>query len=126
VGGFSQFFLHRCTLNEDVDLGLKIARIGRILFCPAARMTHLHAPGGRVSVSTAAEDDLYNRYLILRRTCGRSIASAWRLVLLYFLVETTSNLAGCLCRLNSRGFGDRLWGRIRALCRILGLVTSCC
>ena len=31
AGGFSDFFLHRCTMNEDVDLGLKLSRIGRIL-----------------------------------------------------------------------------------------------
>src|SRR5262249_43140927 len=33
VGGFSDFFLHRCTMNEDVDLGLKLGRVGRMLLC---------------------------------------------------------------------------------------------
>jgi len=124
VGGFSDFFLHRCTMNEDVDLGLKLGRIGRIFLCPAARMAHLHAPGGRVSAPVAAEDDLFNRYMILRRTCGRSIAIASGLVLVYFLTETTSSLVGCLRRIPTNAFGDQLWGRVRALCRILGLVTS--
>ncbi len=118
VGGFSDFFLHRCTMNEDVDLGLKLCRVGRILFCPTARMSHHHAPGGRVSVAVAAEDDLYNRFLVLRLTCGRSAASANGLVVLYFLIETLSNSVGCARRLRSNGFGGRLWGRLRAMFRI--------
>jgi len=82
AGGFSNFFLHRCTLNEDVDLGIKLAKIGRILFCPSARMGHFHAAGGRVSPINAAEDDLYNRYLIMCRTQGRSVLSALGQILL--------------------------------------------
>ena len=31
AGGFSDFFLHRSTTNEDVDLGLKLGRLGRIV-----------------------------------------------------------------------------------------------
>src|SRR3712207_7545971 len=38
--------------------------------CPDARMAHHHAPGGRVTKFLAAEDDLFNRYFILRRTLG--------------------------------------------------------
>ncbi len=71
VGGFSNFFLHRSSMNEDVDLGLKLSRVGPILFCPRARMAHHQSPNGRVSVSMAAEDDLFNRFLILRRTVGK-------------------------------------------------------
>ena len=119
AGGFSNFFLHRCTMNEDVDLGLKLTRVGRIVFCPRARMGHFHASGGRVSPMNVAEDDLYNRYLIMRRTQGRSALSAFGLVLLYFTIETASNLCGCIRRLRTSGFGARTLGRVRALFRIL-------
>lgn len=119
AGGFSDFFLHRCTTNEDVDLGLKISKFGKIVFCPAARMGHFHAPGGRVSSLIAAEDDLYNRYLVMRRTQRRPGATACGLVFLYFSIETASNLGGCLLRFRSNGFWVRLCGRLRALGRIL-------
>jgi GT2 family glycosyltransferase len=119
VGGFSDFFLHRCTMNEDVDLGLRLSSRGRILLCPAARMAHHHAPGGRVSAAVAAEDDLYNRFLVLRRTAGASVIRAMALVLLFYTVETISQFVGCLRRLNFQGFGPQLAGRVRALVRIL-------
>lgn len=119
VGGFSDFFLHRCTMNEDVDLGLKLNRVGRILFCPAARMAHHHAPAGRVTPFTAAEDDLFNRFFILRRTVGLGFARSFGLVGLYFVVETTSQLLGCFRRLNFRGFWAPLTGRLRAFGRLL-------
>lgn len=118
-GGFSDFFLHRCTTNEDVDLGLKIARFGRIVFCPAARIGHFHDPGGRVSALIAAEDDLYNRFLVMRRTQGRSAAGAFAQALVYFGIETASNLAGCVRRWRGNDFGARLAGRARALVRIV-------
>lgn len=119
AGGFSGFFLHRCTTNEDVDLGLKFSKLGRILFCPSARMSHFHASGGRVSPMNAAEDDLYNRYLVMRCTQERSVLSAFSLILLYFTIETCSNLGGCFRRLSSNGFGARTFGRILALFRIV-------
>jgi len=119
VGGFSDFFLYRCTMNEDVDLGIKISSVGRIVFCPAARMGHFHAPGGRVSPAVAAEDDLYNRFLVMRRTQGRPVLASFGLTLMFFLVETASNLGGSLLRFKANGFGARLWGRLRALARIL-------
>jgi GT2 family glycosyltransferase len=119
VGGFSDFFLHRTTINEDVDLGLKLRRAGRLLLNPAARLAHMHAAEGRVSARVAAEDDLYNRFLILRHTQGLSAGRAFGLVALFFLVETTSNLGGCLRRFRSNGFGARLSGRLQALGRIL-------
>ena len=119
AGGFSDFFLHRCTINEDVDLGLKLRRVGRILFCPDARMAHHHAPGGRVTRFLAAEDDLFNRYFILRRTLGLHFAHAFSLVVLYFSVETSSQFLGCVRRLNFRGFIAPLTGRLRAFGRIL-------
>jgi GT2 family glycosyltransferase len=118
-GGFSDFFLHRCTSNEDVDLGLKLCRLGRILFCPDARMGHFHAPGGRVSVLVAAEDELYNRYMIMRHTQRRSAPAAFGLAFLYFLVETAGSVLGCLKRRRIDGFAARACGRSRALLRIL-------
>jgi GT2 family glycosyltransferase len=119
AGGFSDFFLHRCTINEDVDLGLKLRRVGRIMFCPAARMAHHHAPGGRVTKFQAAEDDLFNRFFILRRTLGLGFVRAFGLVVLYFGVETISQFLGCIRRLNFRGFVAPLTGRLRAFGRIL-------
>lgn len=121
AGGFSNFFLHRCTMNEDLDLGLKVSRVGRIVFCPAARMGHFHAPGGRVSPAVAAEDDLYNRYLVIRRTQRRSAAAAFASVCLFFAVETASNVAGAAWRMRANGLGARLVGRLRALSRIVML-----
>lgn len=118
-GGFSDFFLHRSTINEDVDLGLKIARHGQIIFCPAARVRHFHAEGGRVSVAVAAEDDLYNRFLILRQTRHLGFARALGLITLYFLVETASNLVGGVRRGSWQGLWSRTFGRLRAIVRVL-------
>jgi GT2 family glycosyltransferase len=119
AGGFSDFFLHRSTINEDVDLGLKLRRVGLIVMSPKARMAHLHAPHGRVSASVAAEDDLYNRYLILRRTLGKSAIRAFALVCFYFTIETAGNVGGSVFRAGGGGFFDRLGGRLSALARIL-------
>jgi GT2 family glycosyltransferase len=106
-------------MNEDVDLGLKLGRVGRIVLCPAARMAHFHAPSGRVSAVIGAEDDLYNRYLIIRYTQDRSAVFAAAQVLLYFAVETTSNLIGSILRGDFNGNGARFTGRCRALLKIL-------
>jgi len=119
AGGFSDFFLHRCTTNEDVDFGLKLSKLGRILFCPSARMAHFQAPGGRVAPMKVAEDDLYNRYMVIRCTQGRSVVAAFGQILLYFTIETASNLGGCMRRFRTNGFGARTFGRVRALLRIL-------
>ena len=119
AGGFSNFFLHRCTINEDIDLGLKISKFGQIMFCPDARISHFHDPSGRVSVKIAAEDDLYNRYLVMRITQERSAIAAFALVVLYFNIETASNFVGCLLRLRWDGFWSRLCGRTYALFRIM-------
>jgi GT2 family glycosyltransferase len=124
AGGFSEFFLHRSTINEDVDLGLKVARFGTIMFCPPARMAHYHAPGGRVSADVAAEDDLYNRFLILSRTQGAGFVRAFGLVLLYAGVETVSNLLGGLRRGSWPGLWARTRGRLRATVRIVGLAFA--
>jgi GT2 family glycosyltransferase len=118
AGGFSTFFLHRSTMNEDVDLSIKIARHGAIVVCPQARLAHHHHPSGRVSVFAAAEDDLYNRYLILRRTLGRSRTSAFGSVTIFFLIETLSNVIGAMRRLQFDGLFSRAGGRASALLRI--------
>lgn len=118
AGGFSTFFLHRSTVNEDVDLGIKLSRLGSIYLCGRARMAHMQAPGGRAPVGVVAEDDLFNRYCVLRHTLGYSGArSAW-LVLIYFAIETLSSLAASLRHFRSNGFAARLAGRTRALLRI--------
>jgi GT2 family glycosyltransferase len=118
-GGFSDFFLHRCSINEDVDLGIKLSKVGTILFCPAARMAHFHAAGGRVSAETAAEDDLYNRYLVMNRTQG--IPQTWAILqtALYYAVETISNLLGALRRRRLDENAARFKGRSKAMRRIL-------
>ena len=77
AGGFSDFFLRRSTMNEDVDLSLRLARQGHILFCPYARLGHFHDPGGRVSPQESAEDDLVNRFHALHRSAGRSRSAAF-------------------------------------------------
>jgi GT2 family glycosyltransferase len=118
AGGFSDFFLHRSTVNEDVDLGLKLARIGPIYLCPDARMAHLHVAEGRLPAGLVAEDDLYNRYAILRRTLGHSRLSAFALAFLYFAFETVSGLLATARHLRNDGFSVRLAGRLRALARI--------
>jgi GT2 family glycosyltransferase len=120
VGGFSDFFLHRCTMNEDVDLGLKLSKVGRILFCPAARLSHFHAPSGRLSALEIAEDDLHNRFHILHRTAGNSKTKALRLVTLYYLVETAVDLVGAMRR---RAFSSRL-ERISGRSHAMFLIAS--
>jgi GT2 family glycosyltransferase len=122
VRGFSDFFLHRCTMNEDVDLGLKLNRVGRILFCPAARMAHHHAPGRRVHPVLIAEDDLYNRFLVLHCTMGKSKIRALGLALLFFFIETTSTAYWAMRRFNGKLLLVPLFGRTRALLRILPML----
>ena len=73
----------------------------------------------RWATSNVAEDDLFNRYFILRRTLGNQFLRAFGLVVLYFGVETISQFLGCLRRLNFRGFVAPLSGRLRAFGRIL-------
>jgi len=118
AGGFSSFFLHRSTMNEDVDLSLRMAKQGRILFCPEARLGHFHDPAGRVTVRQAAEDDLFNRYHVLLYSADRSRFSAYIACMLFFCIESFSNLLGAFSKgwLNT---GERLKGRASALWRIL-------
>lgn len=120
AGGFSGFFLHRSTMNEDVDLGLKLARVGSIVFCPKARMAHYHDPSGRVSAYQAAEDDLHNRYCVLQVTMGKTRFRSFGLVVVFAIVETMSGLAWCAVR-GTGGFAlfSRTQGRIRAMVSIL-------
>lgn len=123
-GGFSEFFLHRSTINEDIDLSMKLTRRGTILFCPRARMSHYHVRDGRVSSRIAAEDDLFNRFHILHRTIGYSSIRAFASISVYFCVETTSHLLGAVRRLDFDGFADRLIGRLSALQRIIRLLST--
>jgi hypothetical protein len=81
-------------------------------------MSHHHAPGGKVTAMVAAEDDVFNRFFILRQTLGMSALRAFLLVTLYFGIETTSSFLGCVRRLNFRNFFPRLGGHLRALGRI--------
>lgn len=119
AGGFSSFFLHRSTLNEDVDLGVKLARLGPLFLCCSARMAHMHAPGGRPPIGVVAEDDLFNRYHILRHTLGQTAPGAFALVCLYFMIETASSFVASVRHLRGNGAGARLAGRARALARIV-------
>ena len=118
AGGFSDFFLHGSSINEDVDLTLKLARIGPMFLCPDARLAHLHDPGGRASARIAAEDDLFNRYCVLRNTVRRSRAAAAGLTLMFFAVETLSGLAATARSWHDSASGARFAGRLNALMRI--------
>jgi GT2 family glycosyltransferase len=118
AGGFSDFFLHGSSVNEDVDLGLKLGRIGAMFLCPDARMAHLHEPGGRASARIVAEDDLYNRYCVLRYTQRRSGAAAAGLCLTFFAIETLSGVAAMARGRDIGGFGARFAGRFQAMMRI--------
>jgi GT2 family glycosyltransferase len=118
VGGFSDFFLHRCTMNEDVDLGLKLSRVGPVLFCSTARMAHHHAAGGRLSPDQVAEDDLHNRFLILHRTRQLSKSAALSQIVLFLVLETAGNAAGALLRRQMQGLWPLFVGRLRAVKRV--------
>ena len=118
AGGFSDFFLHRCTINEDVDLGIKLSRVGGILFSPDARMAHHHAPGGRVSIAVAVEDDVYNRFLVLHRTLHFSTLRSLLLVVVYVSVESLSNILGATKRVRLGLTLQLLRGRLRGLVQI--------
>ncbi len=119
VGGFSDFFLHRCTMNEDIDLSIKLRQTGKLMFCPFARMAHWHAPEGRVSIDIAAEDDVYNRYQVIRYTQKKTYLAATRAVFLYFTVESLSGFLRGLLSLDFRAFALRFLGRVRALKKIV-------
>lgn len=119
AGGFSDFFLHRGTTNEDVDLSLRLGRQGQILFCPQARLGHFHDPGGRMSLKLAAEDDLFNRFNVLHRTVGHSRLTAFYFVSVFALIECASNLAGAIYRRRWGPTGKLFLGRIAALSRIM-------
>ena len=106
-------------MNEDVDLALRVARQGRILFSPHARLGHFHDPGGRVSAQQAAEDDLFNRFYVLKRTCGHSSLGAFRLALMFAAIECTSNLLGAVRRGHWGQTGCLMRGRLSALRRTL-------
>jgi GT2 family glycosyltransferase len=119
VGGFSDFFLHRCTMNEDVDLGIKLSKVGKILFCPTALLSHYHAPEGRVSAVIAAEDDLYNRFHVFHRTMKYTYLKSLRLSFVFLFIETISDLWGIIRFKNQGSRLKNSMGRFRAMGRIL-------
>jgi hypothetical protein len=84
--GFSNFFLNRCTNCEDVDFGIKLSRLGRLVLCPGARLTHHHAGGGRLPVAVTAEDDVYNRFMVLHRTVGFSQLRSFLMIVLFVVI----------------------------------------
>jgi GT2 family glycosyltransferase len=118
VGGFSDFFLHRCTINEDVDLGIKVSRVGRILFCPDARMAHHQAAGGRLPLVLTVEDDVYNRFLVMHRTLRFSKFRSLLLIVVYVCIESLSNLLGAVKRARFGLTLQLLHGRLRGLVQI--------
>jgi GT2 family glycosyltransferase len=119
AGGFSDFFLHRCTMNEDVDLGLKLNRQGPILLHPEARLAHHHAPGGRVSIRDAAEDDIFNRYMVLKKTQHRNSLSSSIYTVTYVIVESISGLSSAIRSRNFSNFLNRAAGYSKGLHRII-------
>ena len=102
-------------MNEDVDLSIRLSRIGPILFCPQARLAHFHDPAGRVAPRQGAEDDVFNRFFVLYRTAGHTRWRALGLVAAFVLVESASNAAGALRRLQWRDTGRLIAGRFSGL-----------
>ncbi|MFQ3670905.1 MAG: glycosyltransferase [Verrucomicrobiia bacterium] len=118
VGGFSDFFLHRSTLHEDVDLGLRLRRLGRIGLCRHAKMAHEQASSGRLDPALVAEDDLYNRFQVLHRTMGLSRQEALGLVRVYDWVEGISHVVGRGLWRDPKLVAARWLGRRRAWRRL--------
>jgi GT2 family glycosyltransferase len=115
AGGFSDFFLHRSTMHEDVDLALRVGRHGRMWFCPDARLAHYHDPAGRSTLREAAQDDMHNRALVLHRTAHRSKLSTAVLSLAFLAVEAASNAIGAVVRLKPNPGLQLLAGRLSGL-----------
>ena len=82
-------------------------------------MAHHHIPIGRVTVSEAAEDDLFNRFMVLHKTLFHSKWKAFSLVVSYLLIESLSNLLGAVKRLETATTFHLLNGRIRGLVQIV-------
>lgn len=124
AGGFSDFFFDRATINEDVDLSIKLRKNGIIIFCPQARLYHHHAPGGRLTAYESARDDIYNRYQILRQTMGKSRAVSASLVATYWTIENGSAFLGGLMRLRGLGrIANRAAGGLHGLLAAFRLVN---
>lgn len=92
-GGYSDFFLDRATINEDMDLAIKIRRHGDIFLCPDAKFSHYHDPGGRLSVYAAGRDDAYNRFVILRSTLQKTRLQALCSMALLISLEAVMAMA---------------------------------
>jgi GT2 family glycosyltransferase len=119
VGGFSDYFLHRSTINEDVDLSVRVARTGKIFFCPRARLNHYHDPIGRVSAKLAAEDDLYNRYLVMNRALRYSRIRALTWVAFYLVIESLGSIGALLRSRNRPNSMHRISGLIAGFVRVI-------
>ncbi len=124
AGGFSEFFLHRCTMNEDVDLGIKLSQHGKLLLSAKAYMIHHHAPSGRVTAMLAAEDDLYNRFLVFKNTLRYSTTKAWQLVFTFLFIESISDFYFAAKSFSWKHFLAKAFGRVRATFRIIKLAIS--
>jgi GT2 family glycosyltransferase len=123
AGGFSDFFLHRCTTHEDVDLGIRLSRLGRILLIHDAFLEHNHDALGRVSPRDAAADDVFNRFMVMRHTQRRSSAESWRLILTYAAFSAAGEALRVLRTGDLRHGAFRLLGIVSALwfCRRNGM-----
>jgi hypothetical protein len=104
--------------SRRISLGIKLAQVGRIFFCPASRMGHFHAPSGRVSVMVAAEDDLFNRFMVMHKTLGRPMLRSLVLVLCFLSIESLSNFLGACKRMKLGTTLDLLVGRLRGLIQV--------
>lgn len=124
AGGFSDFFLHRCTMNEDVDLGIKLSQQGTIMLCSKAYVTHNHAPTGRMATHIVAEDDLFNRFLIFERTLHYSRIKALQLLFAFLFVESISDFYFATKNFHWRVFFSKAYGRARSIWHIFKVVTS--
>jgi hypothetical protein len=93
-------------------------------------LAHHHAPGGRVPVALAAEDDVYNRFLVMHRTLRFSTLRSSLLIVVYVSIETLSNILGATKRVRLGPTLQLLRGRIRGLMQIgrlcLGLSAQKC
>lgn len=63
---FSSFF-HGYSQGEDLEMSLRVAREGIILWCGDARVFHDHAPGGRPASMEKGRMEVRNRFFIWKR-----------------------------------------------------------
>lgn len=106
-------------LAEDLDFSLRARRKGQLVVAGAARLQHLHAPGGRPNHYQLGYMAIYNQYEIHRRALPDRtwldvswLIYAWTLDTLlltrHFLLPSRWNSAAC-----------QIGGRLKAGCDIL-------